>query len=110
MDCPPPTIQAIEQPAPYYVYAPNLPAGYTHVLIDHPDGTQMVVTLPPPGVYGTEGDTVRVCYTDDIYQWAADNAPQPPEPPPDPEPVYTLRQDPRPPLRPSYGGTRHVAI
>lgn len=57
---------AAERPAPYYVYTPNLPAGYSAVWVD-----DVVTLLPPPGSYGVEGQTVTVCYTDDIYAFAA---------------------------------------
>lgn len=64
--CPPGHDLAIERPGPYYVYTPNLPAGYSIVWVD-----DVATVLPPPGTYGTEGSTVRVCYTGDIYGFAA---------------------------------------
>ena len=63
--CPAASVPALTADAPYYVYTPNLPAGYGAVLVD-----EALTLLPPPGTYGTDGQTVTVCYTDDIYAFA----------------------------------------
>lgn len=66
-----------DREGPYYVYTPNLPSGYSIVWVnDH------VTLIPPPGTYGTTGDRIRLCYTDDIYAFAESigRTPEPPAP------------------------------
>ena len=63
--CPPGHTIAQDTEGPYYVYTPNLPAGYSAVWVN-----DTVTLLPPPGTYGQAGDRVIVCYTDDIYTFA----------------------------------------
>lgn len=63
--CPPGHQLVIEREGPYYVYTPNQPAGYSAVWVNN-----NVTLFPPPGTYGEIGDTVRVCYTDDIHAYA----------------------------------------
>ena len=63
--CPAGSVAAISYDAPAYVYTPNLPAGYGALLTDG-----VLTLLPPPGIYGTDGQTVTVCYTEDIYAFA----------------------------------------
>ena len=64
--CPPGHTIAQDTEGPYYVYTPNLPAGYSAVWVN-----DQVTLLPPPGTYGQAGDRVIVCYTEDIYTFAA---------------------------------------
>lgn len=68
--CPAGHTIAADQPGPYYVYAPNLPGGYSAVWVN-----DSVTLLPPPGTYGELGDRIIVCYTDDIYAFAAQLTP-----------------------------------
>lgn len=64
--CPPGhTIAAVYEGPAAYVYTPNLPAGYSRVITTNPD---RVFDMPPPGTYW--GDTITVCYTEDIIEWA----------------------------------------
>lgn len=63
--CPDGHVTAVDTEGPYYVYMPNLPGGYSVVWVN-----ETRTDIPPPGVYGAEGDRVLVCYTDDIHAYA----------------------------------------
>jgi hypothetical protein len=68
----------VDRDGPYYVYTPNLPAGYSAVWVnDH------VTLIPPPGTYGQTGNRVRVCYTEDIHAYATQIGRLPQTPTPD---------------------------
>lgn len=63
--CPTGHSVAADREGPYYVYTPNLPAGYSAVWVNND-----VTLFPPPGTYGQPGDRVIVCYTNDIAAFA----------------------------------------
>ena len=50
-----------------YVYTPNLPGGYSRLIILN--GGIQIIELPAPGAYGP-GEQFILCYTDDIYAYA----------------------------------------
>lgn len=68
------TTLAIDRTGPYFVYTVNTPASYAQVWLGE-NPTSPYTWIGSHSTYGYAGQRVRVCYTENVYEYSATHAP-----------------------------------